>query len=190
MVQGFSFVTHTHVYWSTHVMTLENDPVGDTEAYAPLRQWCWVEFHSASIMAGHGQWRVIVCQLVGYGWFSVDLISYTHQHCDFTSIGRYEVVVCSQLWNMTAVFFISMLGEIDLRCWVKIISTQPQAVIPCIETWWRHPMETFSKLLAICAGNSSVTGEFPTQRPVTRSFDAFFDLPLNERLSKQSWGWI
>ena len=38
-------------------------------------------------------------------------------------------------------------------------------------------------------GNSSVTGEFPTQKPVTRSFDVFFDLPLNKRLSKQSWGW-
>ena len=32
-------------------------------------------------------------------------------------------------------------------------------------------------LLTICAGNSPVTGEFPTQRPVTRSFDVFFDLP-------------
>ena len=30
---------------------------------------------------------------------------------------------------------------------------------------------------------------FPSQRPVTRSFDVFFDLRLNKRLSKQSWGW-
>ena len=56
-------------------------------------------------------------------------------------------------------------------------------------TWWRHQMETFSALLAICAGNSPVTGEFPTQRPVTRSFDVYFDLHPNERLSKQSRGW-
>ena len=55
--------------------------------------------------------------------------------------------------------------------------------------WWRHEMEKFSALLVLCAGNSPVTGEFPTQRPVTRSFDVFFDLRLNERLSKQSWGW-
>ena len=34
-----------------------------------------------------------------------------------------------------------------------------------------------------------VTGEFPTRRPVTRSFDVFFDLCVNERLSKESWGW-
>ena len=47
-------------------------------------------------------------------------------------------------------------------------------------------METFSALLAICAGNSP---EFPAQRPVTRSFDVFFDLHPNKRLSKQSWGW-
>ena len=39
-----------------------------------------------------------------------------------------------------------------------------------------------STLLALCAGNSPVTGEFPTQRPLTRSFDVFYDLRLN--------GWI
>ena len=50
-------------------------------------------------------------------------------------------------------------------------------------------METFSVLMAICADNSPVTGEFPTQRPDTRSFDVFFDLRLNKRLRKQSWGW-
>ena len=55
--------------------------------------------------------------------------------------------------------------------------------------WWRHQMETFSALLAICAGNSPVPGEFPSQRPVTRSFDVIFDLRLNKRLSKQPWGW-
>ena len=54
---------------------------------------------------------------------------------------------------------------------------------------WRHQMETFSASLAICAGNSPVPGEFPSQKPVTRSFDVFFDLRLNKRLSKQSWGW-
>ena len=50
-------------------------------------------------------------------------------------------------------------------------------------------METFFALLAICAGNSPVPGEFHTQRPVTRSFDVPFDLRLNKRLSKQPWGW-
>ena len=50
-------------------------------------------------------------------------------------------------------------------------------------------METLSALLALCAGNSPVTGEFPSQMPVTRSFDILFDLCLNERLSKWLRGW-
>ena len=53
-------------------------------------------------------------------------------------------------------------------------------------TWWRHQMETFSAVLALCAGNSPLTGEFPSQRPVTRSFGVFFD--LNKRLSKPNAG--
>ena len=57
-----------------------------------------------------------------------------------------------------------------------------------LNTWWRHQMETFSALLAICVGNLPVTSEFPSQRPVTRSFDVFFDLSLNKHLSKQSRG--
>ena len=47
----------------------------------------------------------------------------------------------------------------------------------------------FSALLATCAGNSPIPGEFPTQRPVTRSFDVYFDLRPNKRLSKQMLGW-
>ena len=44
-------------------------------------------------------------------------------------------------------------------------------------------METFSALLAFCSGNPPVSGEFPAQRPVTRSFDVFFDL-------HQIKGWV
>ena len=69
---------------------------------------------------------------------------------------------------------------------------QQLVIIRCrriYRAWWRHQMETFSALLALCAGNSPVIGEFPSQRPVTRSFDVFFDLRLNKRLGKQSWGW-
>ena len=47
----------------------------------------------------------------------------------------------------------------------------------------------FFRVTGLCAGNSPVTGEFLAQRPVTRSFDVFFDLRLNQKLNKQSWGW-
>ena len=52
-----------------------------------------------------------------------------------------------------------------------------------------HQMETFSALLAFSMGNSPVTGESPAQRPVTRSFDVFFDLRLDWQLSKQWIRW-
>ena len=58
--------------------------------------------------------------------------------------------------------------------------------------WW-HMMTssngTFHALLALCARNPPVRGEFLAQRPVARSFDVFFDLRPNKRLSKHSWGW-
>ena len=53
-------------------------------------------------------------------------------------------------------------------------------------TWWRHQMETFSALLALCARDSPLSSEFPSQRPATRSFDVFFYFRLNKWLSKQS----
>ena len=49
---------------------------------------------------------------------------------------------------------------------------------------WNH----FRVTGPLC-GDLTGPGEFPAQRPVTRSFDVFFDLRLNKRMSKQSWGW-
>ena len=64
----------------------------------------------------------------------------------------------------------------------RILIYKPASTRP----WWRHRMETFSVVLVLCVGNSPVTDEFPSQKPMTRS--VFFDLRLNKRLSKQSWG--
>ena len=94
--------------------------------------------------------------------------------------------------NASNIFEMFFSGDTDIHARSNLIS------------WWRHQMETFSALLALCAGNSPVTGESPSQRPMsyilvyegahylskkTWSFDVFFDLRLIKRLSKQSWGW-
>ena len=82
--------------------------------------------------------------------------------------------------------------RIQFQCvkdWIYFIILRNRACYKLLRSWLRHQMEIFSALLALCAGNSSVTGEFPSQRPVTRSFDVFFDLRLNKRLSKQPRGW-
>ena len=88
--------------------------------------------------------------------------------------------------NILSKFLISTF-PVDGRGWVATSRTMIIKFGPC--TWWRHQMETFSALLTICAGNSPVTVEFPSQRPVKRGFDVFFDLRLNKRFGKHSWGW-
>ena len=88
----------------------------------------------------------------------------------------YYFIVVNLFWTYD-VFTISVLHEIPTTRTIRL------------NPWWRHQMETFSASLAICEGNQPVDGEFPTQRPVARSFDVFFDLCPNKRLSKKSWGW-
>ena len=68
-----------------------------------------------------------------------------------------------------------------IQCWTWQVRTMYSHFTWSLDiTWWRHLMETFSALLAPCAGNSLVTGEFRSQRPVTRSFDVFLNLRLNK----------
>ena len=61
-----------------------------------------------------------------------------------------------------------------------------------IWSWWRHQKETFSALLTLCVGNSPVTGEFPAP-PYKGQWRGALMLSLicalNERFSKQVWGW-
>ena len=77
-------------------------------------------------------------------------------------------------------------SKLTFPAWISINAHTTSISVSIISTWWRHQMETLSALLAICAGNSPVPGEFPTQRLVTRSFDVYFDLRPDKRLGKQS----
>ena len=106
----------------------------------------------------------------------------------------------NQVYNMFCYWISQFVSSSNsARSWVNNMSFYQTLGQPSEYIWaWtnylfgymrRHQMETISALLAICGGNSPVPGEFPEQRPVTRSFDVFFDLCLNKRLSKQSWCW-
>ena len=86
----------------------------------------------------------------------------------------------------------SQMGALlDLSCYRYAAATRVTDTLMTDNriSWWCHEIETYSALLALCAGISTVIGELPSQRPVTRSFVVFFHLCLNKRLSKQSWGW-
>ena len=111
------------------------------------------------------------------------IIETTHVHLlPFTVIGK-----CSVEFHVLS-FFLESFPLINRRSSTWHLDDH-EASISLVSPWWRHQMETFSALLAICPGNSPVPGEFPAQRPVTRRFDVFFDLRLNKRLRKQLWGW-
>ena len=60
--------------------------------------------------------------------------------------------------------------------------------LPLIYAMMTSSTETFQALLAICAGNSPVTGEFPAQRPVTRIFGVFFRIDTNTTKVRHSEG--
>ena len=98
----------------------------------------------------------------------------------------YQHWFCARLLNVLAL----MCFVLALMPWPKcvglnVLTSQGSFWVCAQPTWWRHQMKTFSALLALCARSSRVTGEFSWQRPVTRSFDVFFDLSLNKWLSKR-----
>ena len=131
---------------------------------------------------GFSSERVRIAEL---WWFLSTWTSFwTSSHCQVNGCLRHRNVHVTSVWYK----------KVKADPWI-IVSVNPKWMSGCtfvshIEAkWWRHQMETFSALLAICAGYSPVPGEFPAQRPVTRTFDVFFDLRLNKWLSKQSWGW-
>ena len=74
-------------------------------------------------------------------------------------------------------------NTISVYTWNAAVSRSQHVKYDIKDIWWCHQMETFSALLALCVGNSPVAGEFPSERPVMLSFDVYFDLRLNKRLS-------
>ena len=120
------------------------------------------------------------------------------QHNNMSKFSRFFFRKCSQrycVWGSCHLaVYMSGWCQVEFRwrglMWMSCLSSRRYPLCwkmnTFLNTWWRHQMETFSALLAICAGNSPVPGECPAQRPVTRNFDVFFDLRLNKRLSKQS----
>ena len=101
----------------------------------------------------------------------------------FASRGQGQNVYHNQwyfaTWLTTMNYCLYSISQVHLPfIWYMSLNTRAWQ-----NSWWRQQMETFFALLAICAGNLPVTGEFPAQTPVTRSFDVFFYLRVNK-------GWV
>ena len=143
-----------------------NDRLISTMGFPTLARYLYIE---------SGLWSILP---ISFKVTSITVASHTRH--DVTSHWRLFV---QQLIHVNMIEKHVIMSLTLLNALVK----QPRIV--WVNTWWRHEMMTFSALLTNCVENSLVTGEFPTQRPMTRSFDVFFDLCLIKRLSKQSWGW-
>ena len=122
-----------------------------------------------------------------------------------------QILVLILNWHLRTLLFPLMLAWTTSSCWtnpglagdVETPWRSRDATVmmsPIIFTFW-YPvskgvvfMMTSSngnifRVTGPLCGEFTGPGEFPAQRPVTRSFDVFFDLRTNKRLSKQPWGW-
>ena len=139
----------------------------------------------------------LIAKLMLYqGYFKTTHVSHRCYALDYRTIQCEKVVNFSYMYTLKA-----KLVQYDCHqslkymelFWFKIIyhnqfaSYESQTWPTSVENpWWRHQMKTSSALLALCAGNSPVTGEFPSQRPGKQGFNIFFDLCRNKAFSKQS----
>ena len=106
----------------------------------------------------------------------------------------FYITPCGQKWHTN-----------DQRNWF-FISIHPDVALYCVLCYFFKHCDRFTFFHCIWSHDDVIkwkhfprnwpfvrgihrSGEFPTQRPVTRSFDVFFDLRLNIRLSKQPRGW-
>ena len=122
------------------------------------RYWPFVRgIHRSPVNSPHkGQWRGALMFPPICAW-----IHGCANNCEAGDSRRhrshYDVTVMNNARKLWQVSYRTVVMQI----WVKVSEWH---------TWWRHQMETFSALLSLWAGNSPGTGEFSSQRPVTRSF--------------------
>ena len=89
------------------------------------------------------------------------------------------------LWTWFCLFFQNQLETIhEGRGWVSAVSTNHKISKTLPISIMTSSIGNIFRVTGPLWGNSSVTGEFPSQRPVTQSFDMFFVLRLNKRLNK------
>ena len=152
------------------------------------RYWPFVRgIQRSPVNSPHRQWRgalmfSLICAWIN-GWVNnreVGDLRRHRAHYDVIVMGNYlrfkDNAARMDMASFNTLFLLNIYPVLcPLFLWLHVYIG--------LMTWWCHQMETFSALLAFCAGDSTVTGEVPSQRPVTRSFAVFFDLHLSTRLS-------
>ena len=112
------------------------------------------------------------------GRFNVKMSSYQYKK---SQCGDKTILRPSYLHNG-----ICYTGKIISLYWIRAL---PGGVVTSAGLMVTSSDGNIFRVAGQLCGEFTVPGEFPTQRPVTRSFDVFFDLCLNKQFSKQSRGW-
>ena len=152
--------------------------------------WNWYHFVAIAILH---QPRPTVSADINTRLQLSDTSSIPPMHGGFLLIYMYCISYCL-LWyhmhNMSRNWWFHFILSILIHRWntkINCLNTIPSSVLLLIMMTSSNGKK--SALLTLCLGNSLVTGEFPSRRPVTPNFGVFFDIRLNKRLSKHSWGW-
>ena len=152
--------------------------------------------HRLPVNSPHkGQWRRVLILSLICAWINglvnnpeAGYLWHHRAHYDVTVMWKKAIGMCCHIIYRMGCYGCHSLYQIQVQCVIRSFE------ITFLESFsWAHHDKsyymmtssngTFSALLAINAGNSPVTGEFPSQRPVTQSFDVFFQLCLNK-------GWV
>ena len=118
------------------------------------------------------------------GWYFIS-------NCFHLPLGP-KVCICIWIlacWNLSPGVVHDKFERGFITRWRHCMEMQRTIFTPCISCYWK----VWSHLLFMMTSPNwnifRVTDPLRGQRPVTQSFDAFFDLRLNKRLSKQSRRW-
>ena len=174
------------------------------------RYWPFVRgIHRSPVNSPHkGQWRgalmfSLICVWIN-GWVNNgeagDLIRH-RVHYDVTVMKLLIAIIlpsneCRSSWNhrrleFNCLFMITSMktSKPGITCPFPQQGESTGRKGPVLGSMMTPSNGNIFRVTGHCVGNSPVTGECSARRPVTRSFDVFFDLHPNKRLSKQSWGW-
>ena len=153
--------------------------------------------------------------LSGFHWLKNPVIEKTWWNIRWYYIDLYMVKAefslwINSLWPSDTIWWHrpgSTLVQVMACCLMAPSHYMKQYWVIISEILWHSPNDNFypwyelehymmtssngniCRITGLLCGEFTGPGEFPAQRPVTWSFDVFFHLRLNKRLSKQSWGW-
>ena len=103
----------------------------------------------------------------------------------------YLILYCDVIWFSLHVFKQTRFVCYRDKYTCKLLKRKRHAIITIVQSlnMMTSSNGNIFRVTGHLCGEFTGPGEFPTQRPVTRSFDVYFDLRPNKWLSKQSWGW-